>query len=179
MEFASAIRSTGPARDGNVAIGGQRDSGAFFALPTAPLPTSFGPCCVNCANASCGERSSATKIRIDAPNDLDDQTCEMGRPRGIIEAPLDRVVGRAGGPSHLGRACVRGYGSPYTTSRAAVIVIACQKVVPRGQRSDKGRWGGNAHSRRGRFGKTAPRCRLVRWSPGPKPNTQGSVAAPP
>jgi hypothetical protein len=35
------------------------------AAPTAPAPTSFGPCCVNCASASCDEKSSAAEIRTD------------------------------------------------------------------------------------------------------------------
>jgi hypothetical protein len=104
-------------------------------VPTAPVPTSFGPCCVNCASANCDERSRATKIRIDAQNDLNDPTCEIGQPRGVIEPPLDRVVGRADGRSQpwVGLPCVRGYGSLYTTSRAAVIAIACQKAVQSGQ----------------------------------------------
>jgi hypothetical protein len=51
-----------------------------------PVPTSFGPCCVNCASANCDEKSRATKtkIRIDAPNNLDDPACEIGQPRGVI-----------------------------------------------------------------------------------------------
>jgi hypothetical protein len=74
-------------------------------------PRQCNTCCVNCANASCGERSRATKIRIDAANDLDDPTCEIGQSRGVIEAPLDGSLGGRVG-------CVRGYGSPYTTTRA-------------------------------------------------------------
>jgi hypothetical protein len=33
----------------------------WSAFPTAPVPTSFGPCCVNCASASSGKTSSAEK----------------------------------------------------------------------------------------------------------------------
>jgi hypothetical protein len=39
---------------------------------------------VNCASASCEERSSAAKIKIDAPNKLDDPTFEIGQARGVI-----------------------------------------------------------------------------------------------
>jgi hypothetical protein len=53
-------------------------------FPTPPVPTSLSPCCANCANASYDERSRAAKIRIDAPNDLDDPS-EIGQPRrGVI-----------------------------------------------------------------------------------------------
>jgi hypothetical protein len=96
------------------------DSATDWPIPT-PVPTSIGPCCVNCASANCDERSRATKIRIDAANDLDDPTCEIGQPRGIIEAPLDRVVG--------GRAGAFVVTVPVYNFTRAVIVIASQKAV--------------------------------------------------
>jgi hypothetical protein len=93
------------------------------ACPTTSLPTSFGPCCVNCASANCDERSRATKIRIDAQDDLDDLTCEIGQPRGIIEAPLDRDVGRPDS------ACVDG--SPYTTTSVPSCLCVPKSCVKR------------------------------------------------
>jgi hypothetical protein len=35
------------------------------AFPTAPVPSSSGPCCVNCASAICDEKSRAAEIRAD------------------------------------------------------------------------------------------------------------------
>src|SRR6266404_3623375 len=35
------------------------------ATPTAPVPTSFGPCCANCADTGCGPQISAAKITTD------------------------------------------------------------------------------------------------------------------
>src|SRR5450759_1713700 len=58
----------------------------WSALPTAPVPTSFGPCCENCASASCDEKSSVAEIRTDAPNNLDNLTDEIGQTRAVIEA---------------------------------------------------------------------------------------------
>src|SRR5271169_1893573 len=49
------------------------------ANPAAPVPTSLGPCCVNCAGASCGEKRRPAKIRADA-NTLDE--------RAVMMAPL-------------------------------------------------------------------------------------------
>jgi hypothetical protein len=64
----------------------------------------------------------ATKIRIDAPSDLDDQTCEIGQPYGVIEAPLDRVVGRVCGPSAFVVTV------PYTTSHAPSLLLRAKKL---------------------------------------------------
>jgi hypothetical protein len=56
-----------PTHDSSVAVGGKRDGAALQDAEelesTAPVPTSFGPCCVNCATASCDERSGAATIR--------------------------------------------------------------------------------------------------------------------
>jgi hypothetical protein len=61
-------------------------------FPTAPVPTSFGPCCENCASVSCDEKSSAAKIRTDAPNDLDDFKREIGQARPVIGASAKALV---------------------------------------------------------------------------------------
>ena len=37
------------------------------ASPTTAVPTSFDPCCENCASASCDEKSSVAEIRANAP----------------------------------------------------------------------------------------------------------------
>jgi hypothetical protein len=42
----------------------------WVAPPTASVPTSFGPCCVNWAYASCDEKSTVPRIRTDAAHDL-------------------------------------------------------------------------------------------------------------
>jgi hypothetical protein len=39
-------------------------------LPTGRVPTSFGPCCVNCASASSGETSNAAKPAAAAPKKI-------------------------------------------------------------------------------------------------------------
>ncbi len=60
-----------------------------FALATAPVPTSFGPCCVNCASASCDEKSSAAKIRrTDAPPKFG-QACPV--PTRMISPPTPPI----------------------------------------------------------------------------------------
>jgi hypothetical protein len=66
-----------------------------WAFPTAPVPISFDPCCVNCPcdpcccpGASCNENRMAAKIPTDAPNNLDDLRCEIGQIRAVILAPL-------------------------------------------------------------------------------------------
>src|ERR1700722_1199304 len=52
------------------------------ALPTAPLPTSFGPCCkCTWARASCDDKSSAAETRINATNNFD------GSGRAITRSP--------------------------------------------------------------------------------------------
>src|SRR5580704_13525275 len=43
-----------------------------WAAPTAPVPTSFGPCCVNCASAISDEKNSVAENRTDARNSLGD-----------------------------------------------------------------------------------------------------------
>ena len=47
------------------------------------------PCCVNCASASCDEKSSAAKIRTDARNS---HACEIGQTRSVIEAPRRNCI---------------------------------------------------------------------------------------
>src|SRR3974377_2159965 len=63
-------------------------------VPTPAVPPSFGPCCANCASASCDEKSSMTEIRTDAPNIFAALTC------AFIEAPCQRAIS--------GYACLRG-----------------------------------------------------------------------
>src|SRR5580704_9999329 len=58
------------------------------AAPTAPLPTSFGPCCANCASAARGERSIIAEIRIKNP------AGEISQTRSVIERPIDCVMTR-------------------------------------------------------------------------------------
>jgi hypothetical protein len=74
-----------------------------LAEPTAPVPTSFGPCCVNCANASCDEKSSAAEIRTAAPYSLDrypgGRGCSLMRP-GYRAGPARRKA--RGGPPRAG-----------------------------------------------------------------------------
>jgi len=57
-----------PTHDGSIAVAGERDRPALMCGPTAPVPTKFGPCWVNCACASVGirPRTSMTtgKLRI-------------------------------------------------------------------------------------------------------------------
>jgi hypothetical protein len=50
-------------------------------LPSAD--SSFGPCWVNCASASCEEKSSRAEIRTDALNNLD-HASEIGQSRAVI-----------------------------------------------------------------------------------------------
>jgi hypothetical protein len=57
-----------PVDDGGVAVSGQRDGVALLRGPNRAVPTSFGPCCVNCASASCDERSGVAAARTDALN---------------------------------------------------------------------------------------------------------------
>src|SRR5271168_1997074 len=51
------------------------------------MPTSFGPCCVNCACASCDEKASAPKIRTKAPKNL---ACDIDQSHAVIPAPVLR-----------------------------------------------------------------------------------------
>src|SRR5271169_7188094 len=44
----------------------------WLASPTAPVPTSFGPCCVNCASASCDEKSRVAENRTEKTMRLND-----------------------------------------------------------------------------------------------------------
>src|ERR1700678_531497 len=57
----------------------------WLAFPTAPLPTSFGPCWVNCASATWEEESSVAKISTDAPNNLTTFTLENNGTHVVIE----------------------------------------------------------------------------------------------
>src|ERR1700750_2138218 len=56
------------------------------AFPTAPVPTSFGPCCENCACAGCDEKSSVAKTRTDAADNPGVLACAVGQTPGVIEA---------------------------------------------------------------------------------------------
>src|SRR5277367_1317598 len=57
------------------------------ANPAAPVPTSLGPCCVNCAGASCDEKRRPAKIRKDA-NTLEQRAVTMA-PWGVAVPFLD------------------------------------------------------------------------------------------
>src|SRR5271167_1085669 len=62
----------------------------WSALPSPPVPTSFGPCCVNCASASCDEKSSAATART-APNNVDGPVSH-GALDAIIACNLDHMT---------------------------------------------------------------------------------------
>ena len=69
--------------------------------PTASLPTSFGPCCVNCANDSCDETSRTAKARIDVPKTLDDLKCEIGQTGAVIGTASQRYRCRGMSNNHI------------------------------------------------------------------------------
>jgi hypothetical protein len=58
------------------------------AFPTAAVPTSFGPCCENCASAGCDEKRRLARIRTNAATDFDDLTFEIVQTRAAIAVPL-------------------------------------------------------------------------------------------
>jgi hypothetical protein len=58
-----------------------------WAFPTAPVPTSFDPCWVNCPSANPNEKRTTVKIRTDAANNLEDLKREIDKTRAVIVAP--------------------------------------------------------------------------------------------
>jgi hypothetical protein len=51
--------------DDGVAVAGQRDGVALFGVSNRAGANQLRPCCVNCASASCDEKTSPAEIRTD------------------------------------------------------------------------------------------------------------------
>jgi hypothetical protein len=76
-------------------------------VPAAPVPTSFGPCCTNCASASCDDKSRAAKIRTVA-------LIEIGQIRAVT----------GGSPSTTGKFKIRvERGERVATQQLARVVL--------------------------------------------------------
>jgi hypothetical protein len=76
------------------------------------MPTNFGPCCENCAAASCDERSRAAKTRTDARNNLNDPASQIRPTRDVIGvALLSGHTRKEGTLTHvpMGRSHLKGY----------------------------------------------------------------------
>jgi len=114
------------------------------AFPAARVPTSFGPCCVNCASASCDEKRRLAKIRTDAANNFDDLTFEIVQTRAAIAGSrwLDEIIAAAGGHPALGmwlclafavsrRSAFRPHAQPETCSRSRRLPIPSRPRDPR------------------------------------------------